>query len=475
MRILQVASEAYGLCKTGGLADVTTGLSMAMRARGHDVHLLLPGYRGLATAANASVALDLGDPLGVGNTHLLRGRLPDTDLPVWLIECPALYDREGGPYLDASGNDWPDNHLRFGLLGRVAALLTIAGPLVGWTPHIVHGHDWQAGLGLAHLALWGGRRPSTVFTVHNLHFTGRFAPEALPAVGLPPSAYSMHGVEFYGSASFLKAGLYYADKLTTVSPTYAKEIQTPLGGEGLHGLLAARHPDLVGILNGIDDSVWNPQADPFLAQGLDPTRTEERQHLKATLQGELGLERAAEAPLFGLVSRLTWQKGIDLLLDASRTLLAAGGQLAVLGSGDGPLEQVLTQAAAANPGQVAFVHGYNEGLSHRVIAGTDFLVVPSRFEPCGLTQMYAMRYGSIPIVRSTGGLADTVVDIEDAKGTGFTFVEASSASLARALERALVLYRQPEAMARVRDSGTSRDFGWSASAERYLELYASMQ
>jgi starch synthase len=472
MRILMVASEAFPLAKTGGLADVTSALARSLARRGHDVRLMLPAYRGVAKLARAQTMLQLGDPLAVGTTQLLRGRLPDDDaVEVWLVDNPALYDRPGDPYLDPSGHDWPDNHLRFALLARAAAMVTIAGVALGWAPQVVHAHDWQAGLVPAYLHWWGGPRPATVFTIHNLHFAGRFAPHLCSAVALPPHAYSMHGVELYGSLSFLKAGLYYSDRLTTVSPEYAKEIQTPLGGEGLQGLLSARSPDLTGILNGIDVEQWSPATDPHLAARYQASTLGEKAASKAALQTELGLRVDPEAPLLGSVGRLTWQKGVDLMLGALPVLLEQGGQLAMLGSGEPALESAVKQAAQQHPGRVAFAHGYDEPLSHRIIAGSDIFAVPSRFEPCGLTQMYAMRYGTVPIVRRTGGLADTVRDASAKQGEGFVFEQASGAAFGAALQRALDAFGHAERWRELQLRGMGRDFGWARSAAAYESLY----
>jgi starch synthase len=471
MRILQVASEAFPLAKTGGLADVVSGLSRALVADGEECRILLPAYRGCAEAAGARPLCELGDPLGTGSTKLLQGRLPGTEVEVWLVDCPALYDREGGPYLDAHGYDWPDNDLRFGLLDRVAAQLTFMGPALGFSPDVVHCHDWQAGLTPAHLAWWGGRRPATVFTIHNLHFHGRFPPHRLDAVGLPKACFGLHGVELHGDASFLKAGLYYADRLTTVSPTYALEIQTPVGGEGMHGLLAARAPDLLGILNGIDDQLWDPSRDEHIGTTYDASSLDEKRRVKTALQTEVGLAVDDRTPLVGWVGRLTGQKGVDLLLGALPSLLERGGQLVAIGSGEAPLQHALRYAAQANPGQIAFVEGYNEPLSHRIIAGSDLLAVPSRFEPCGLTQMYAMRYGTIPLVRLTGGLQDTVIDATAPGGTGFTFAEATAQAFEKALLRALDTFDEPARWAALQRRGMSRSFGWNQSSAAYRALY----
>lgn len=476
MRILQIASEAFPLVKTGGLADVASGLSQALVSAGDDVRLLLPAYPGLAQAAGARTRFELGDPLGVGPVSLLEGQLPGTDVTVWLVHCPALYDRPGGPYLDAQGRDHHDSYLRFALLSRVGALLATAGPLVGWTPDVVHAHDWQAGLTPAYLSQWGGPRPATVFSVHNLHFQGCFDASVLPSIAVAPHTFAVNGLEFYGSASYMKAGLYYADHLTTVSPKYAAEIQSEGGGEGLHGLLHGRAHELTGIVNGIDEQLWNPATDIHLESTYTCATLDTCAANKVALQRELGLDPDPLSALVGSVGRLTWQKGVDLLLQSLPSLLRHGAQLAVLGSGDGALEEAVAQAARATPGRVAFYRGYNESLSHRVIAGSDILAVPSRFEPCGLTQLYALRYGTVPVVRNTGGLADTVTDLRDAaKGVGFVFQQPHAGALSRALERALQHFSDRRGWRALQLRGMALNNGWDGAATHYRDIYRALR
>ncbi|MEM6295610.1 MAG: glycogen synthase GlgA [Myxococcota bacterium] len=470
MRILQVTSEAVPLAKTGGLADVASGLSRALVAAGDDVRLLMPAYPGCIEAADATVKFELGDPLGTGPARLLEGRLPGTSVPVWLLSAPALFDRAGGPYVDESGRDHADNPLRFGLLGRVAATLSNAGAALGWAPDVVHAHDWQAGLAPAYLNWWGGRRPGTVMTIHNLRFQGRFPPDTVPAVGLPWAAYAVDGVECYGTMSFLKAGLYYADRITTVSPTYAEEIRGEWGGEGLHGLLDQRADRLHGVLNGIDDVLWDPATDASLHTGYDAQRLDDRATNKAALQARFSLAPQPRTPLVGMVSRLTDQKGVDLLLGALPHLLERGAHVVVVGSGDGALEQALEHAAAANSGRIGFFRGYDEALARTVFAGADLFTVPSRFEPCGLTQMYALRYGALPVVRRTGGLADTVTDVAR-DGVGFTFDAVSTAALTDALDRALTLYADAPRWSAIQRRAMALDFAWSSAATKVRRIY----
>ncbi len=458
--------------KTGGLADVAAGLAGAQCSAGDDVRLLMPAYPGCAALANATLRHALGDPLGGGPTRLLEGRLPGSEVPVWLIDAPNLYHRDGGPYLDPAGHEHPDNALRFAVLGRVAAMLSNAGPALGWTPEVVHAHDWQASLAPATLHWWGGTRPGTVTTVHNLMFQGRFSPEVVSRVGLPAQAYALEGAEAYGTFSFLKAGLFYADRITTVSPTYALEIQSEMGGEGLHGLLQHRSDRLHGLLNGIDQATWDPGTDPALPTTFGPQRLGARAANKKALQRRFGLEESEAIPLLSVVSRLSDQKGIDLLLAALPQLLQCPLQLVVLGSGDPALESALREWARQHPAAVGVNIGYDEALSHLVFAGSDLFTVPSRFEPCGLTQMYAMRYGALPVVRRTGGLADTVRDVSSG-GCGFTFEAVDPHALRDAIERALEVYVDRDRWADLQRQAMQRDFGWGAAARGYSEVYSA--
>ncbi|MCA9707323.1 MAG: glycogen synthase GlgA [Myxococcales bacterium] len=473
MRVLMVASELFPLVKTGGLADVVGALPEALAARGHDVRVLVPGYRGVLEAAeDRRPPVPLGDPLGVGWTELCPATLPGTDTRIYVLRCPAPYHRDGGPYLDPHGRDWSDNHLRFALLSRAATIIAVAGAALGWAPQVVHAHDWQAGLVAAYLQLWGGRRPATVLTVHNLGFAGRFHPALVSAVGLPHAMYSLYGAELFGALSFLKAGLFYSDRLTTVSPTYAREIQTPEHGEGLQGLLSTRSSHLHGIINGIDERVWNPATDPALPAHYDAHDASGKREVKRALQRQLGLREDPRVPMFGLVSRLTGQKGIDLLLGNLHMVVESGAQLVVLGSGAAAFELALSEAMRHHPRQIAYRRGYDEPLSHRIMASADFVLVPSRFEPCGLTQMYAQRYGALPIVRETGGLADTVLDswAYPDHGTGFSFRDPTNWALGNAMWRGLQAYGTPR-FAQLQQRAMHRDFGWAPSAAAYEQVY----
>lgn len=488
MRILHVCAEMVPLLKTGGLADVAGALPLAQRRLGADARVLLPGFpailAGLADPVEVA-RLSLPWPTVWGEpaeARLLLGHLPFADgarLPLYAIDAPWLYDRPGNPYADAHGQPYGDNHRRFALLGWAGALLA-QGLDQHWQPLCVHGHDWHAGLLPAYLAQARmhrhARLAGSVFTVHNLAYQGRFDARHLPELGLPPRFYDVDGLEFYGQISFLKAGLQYSDRLTTVSPTYAREIQTPDYGEGLDGLLRQRAGELDGILNGIDLQIWNPADDPLIARRYDATRPGGKATDKTALQHALGLAERADALLFVVVSRLTAQKGLDLALAGLDDILERGGQLAVLGSGDPGLEAGFRAAAAAHPGAVALHTGYDEALSHRLFAGGDVVLVPSRFEPCGLTQLYGLRYGCLPLVRRTGGLADTVVDctledLAEGRASGFVFERFEREDFVRAVRRAFALYAEPVRWRRVQRHAMTCDFGWDASAQRYLALY----
>jgi starch synthase len=473
MQVLYVSTEVYPALKTGGLADVNAALPPALIRLGADVRLLLPAFPALLKAAGQLERVATLDAVfGTAPVQISRGTLDG--VPAYFIEAPEFYARPGNPYTDAKGQDWPDNHLRFALLGWVAARFA-DGAFDGWRPDIVHGHDWHAGLAPAYLAARGGDRPGSVFTVHNLSYQGQFPAQTFGALALPPHFFGLQGLEFYGKVNFIKAGLHYADRITTVSPTYAREIQTPQQGCGMEGLLRSRAGVLTGILNGVDPQEWNPASDPRIPARYDARRIEGKAICKTALQTGLGLGANAPGPLFGVVSRLTTQKGLDLLLGVLPRLIAGGGQLALLGAGDADLEQGLRAAAAAHPRAVAVRIGYDEDRAHRIVAGADVMVVPSRFEPCGLTQMYGLAYGTLPLVRRVGGLADTVTDAAVPEGDGFVFEETNVAALGAALERVFSVWREPHIWAALRRQAMRADFGWEPSARRYLDLYRELR
>ncbi len=477
LRVLEVAAEVFPWVKTGGLGDVIAALPPALARAQADVRLLLPGYPPLRDALRKPrVTARLGSAFGAATVEIHRGQLPGLDLPVYLVDAPYLYDRPGNPYLTPARADWPDNPRRFGLLGWVAAHLGCGDIERDWRADVLHAHDWHAGLACAHLALHPGPRPATVFTVHNLAFVGEFDPVQLPELQLPRSTFAPEGLEFHGRGSFMKAGLYYADQLSTVSPTYAREIQTSAFGCGFEGLLQRRAPVLAGILNGVDNAVWNPATDPHLEAHYDAADLSGKARVKEALQRSLGLRVDPQRLLVGVVTRLAYQKGVDLLVQAMRTLAAEGVQLALLGSGDPPLERQLTQLAADLPEAVSINFGYDDAASHRIIAGADVVAVPSRYEPCGLTQLYGLRYGSLPVVHAVGGLADTVIDANEAnlvadRATGFSFVNATEAALHATLHRAQRLFADTARWQQVMRRAMAQDFSWDEAAARYLELF----
>jgi starch synthase len=409
---------------------------------------------------------------------LRQGRLATLNVMAYVIDASALYQRPGSPYEDAQRRPYADNYRRFALLGWMAGQLG-QGLDAAWQPQVVHSHDWHAALAPAYLAFSRTRqatRVGSVYTVHNLAYQGVFSAQHFAELGLPDAAFAMHGLEFFGQISFMKAGLYYADRITTVSPTYAQEIQTPEQGCGLDGLLRTRASVLSGILNAVDASVWSPATDTLIPFTYDANNSIGKSRCKAALQKELGLDLQPRAPLFGVVSRLTEQKGLHLVLTAIDEIIASGGQLVVLGSGEGWLEAALLAQAQKTPRAVAVRVGYDEALAHRIFAATDVTLVPSRFEPCGLTQMYGLKYGSLPLVRRVGGLADTVVDstLEDLaahRANGFVFDDFSDAGFARALRRAFALYARPDEWTQVATCAMQQDFGWQSSAQKYLALY----
>ena len=475
--ILFVTPEIYPLVKTGGLADISGALPLALRRQGLDVRVLVPGYPPILERLPDAVPLADVSALArdSGGARVLGATMPGTDLPLLILDCPALYARPGGPYLSPEGRDWEDNVLRFGLLGRVGALLASADTPLDWKPQVVHCNDWQSGLIPALLHYSRKPHARTVMSIHNLMFQGNFGREWVTHVALPPESYGMDGVEFFGHFSFLKAGLYFADQITTVSRTYAEEIQTPEFGYGMDGLLKWRRAVLHGIVNGIGDD-WHPATDTYLHTRYDGTTVRDKAVNKRELQREMKLKIAPDAPLLCLVSRLTRQKGIDLMLDCVPDLVQAGAQFAILGSGEAQYEERLKTLAQRYPGQIGVVLGHDEALAHRLIAGGDIFLMPSRFEPCGLAQMYAMAYGTPPVARRTGGLADTIVDtneatLHDGAATGFLFDGQSSAALMYAVRRALKCYRSPDVWRSIQASGMKCDFSWTAAALAYIEVY----
>lgn len=477
MKILAVASEAYPLIKTGGLADVVGALPAALAPHDVQTTTLLPGYPAiLAAASDGRIVHHWPDLLGI-EARLIEARLDDR--PLLVLDAPALFARPGGPYADEGGRDWPDNWRRFATLARAAADLA-AGRVADYRFDILHAHDWQAGLAPTYARALGARAKSVV-TVHNIAFQGAFDVSVFPALGLPAQSWSIDGVEYYGQVGFLKAGLQTADAITTVSPTYAREIREPRFGMGLEGLIAARTRDVVGIVNGIDPAVWNPETDPALPARYTRDSLDRRAENRAAVERAFGLTGTGGegGPLFTVVSRLTWQKGMDVLAAVLDDLVAMGGRLTLLGSGDPELERAFLAAAGRHPGRIGVRIGYDEALSHLLQGGADAILIPSRFEPCGLTQLYGLAYGCVPVVARTGGLADTVIDANQAAlaagvATGVVHDGVTPDALTHALSRVGALYAQPARWRRLQENGMRADFSWGESGRRYADLYRQL-
>lgn len=478
MRVLFVTSEITPLIKTGGLADVSAALPAALRRLGVDVRVLVPGYTQVLQALPSMLAMTQRLPLpSYPDARLLIGALPD-GVPLIAIDCPSLYMRGGGAYQDEKGNDWVDNAQRFSLLSWVAALLASEGSPLDWLPDVVHCNDWQSGLAPAYMHFSMQHVPS-VMTVHNLAFQGTFPAYMAAQLGLPEESYQPDGVEYYGNLSFLKAGLYYADHITTVSPSYAQEIQGDELGFGMQGLLAHRSAELSGILNGIDTLVWDPATDRHLEAHYDADSLRGKAVNKRALQQRMGLQVDDKVPLFGLVSRFTHQKGVDLVLEIAPLLLAEPAQLVLLGSGDKEMQRAALELAQRYPGRMVVSVGFDEGLSHLIEAGVDIFLMPSRFEPCGLNQMYSQRYGTPPLVHATGGLKDSVVDcttetLKQGTASGFVFSSKQAGGLLATARRAITIYRDKKKWNALQRNAMRKDFSWEKSATAYRDLYVKL-
>ena len=478
MKVLHVAAEVFPLIKTGGLADVAGALPPALQRAGADARLVLPGLPAIADAVlHQKLVCEIGPAFGAARISLRLGQLPYSHVQAYVVDAPYLYRRGGSPYQDSQGVEWPDNLQRFGLLGWMAAHLASGELDPEWTPEVVHAHDWHGAMTCAYMTAHPATRAASVFTVHNLAFQGLFAPGEFSALGLPPRFMAAAALEFHNKLSFMKAGLKFADRITTVSPTYAREIATHEFGCGLDGVIRSRSADVSGVLNGVDQDVWDPARDTAIAARYKSDAMAGKATCKRALQTEMGLTPDAAAPLFGVVSRLTSQKGLDLVLHALPALLRDGAQFIIQGSGEPALEAAFRASEKEHAGQVATRIGYDEVMAHRVVAGSDSILVPSRFEPCGLTQLYGLRYGTLPLVRRVGGLADTVVDasdeaLRDDRATGFSFDLATPAALEHALLRAAALFRQPAAWQRLMQRAMAQDFSWTGAAQAYMGLYA---
>jgi starch synthase len=475
IEVVSVASEAYPLIKTGGLADVTGALPGALARRDVAMRVLMPGYQPVMGALEGGrVVAEMTDFFG-GPGELVAGRAQGLD--VIAVNAPHLYDRPGNPYLGPDRKDWPDNGLRFAALS-FAAYEVGRGIIEGYRPQILHCHDWQAGLTPAYVAFNAPTRVKTIMTVHNIAFQGHFGWDIFGDLKLDFRAAQENAIEYFGGIGFLKAGLQTADALTTVSPTYANEIKTSAYGMGLEGLLQARNGVLSGILNGIDADAWDPMHDPALAQAYSHNTTDLRATNRAAVAERFGIDHSP-GPLFAVVSRLTWQKGLDMLVEIADDLVAMGGKLVVLGSGDAEIENGLKGAAMRHPGKVGIVTGYDERLSHLVQGGADVMMVPSRFEPCGLTQLYGLHYGCVPLVSRVGGLADTVIDANEAAveagvATGIVFAPATTDALRDAVKRTVRIYGLPKVWRKMQRRGMKSDVSWDNSAEKYAALYRNL-
>jgi starch synthase len=482
MKVLHVAAECFPYVKTGGLADVVGALPSALAQHGDSVRLLLPGYSAVLFALEQTqIVCELGALFGAGRVTLKRGRFPGQTMPVYVLDAPLFFRREGNPYQDENGQEWSDNAQRFALLSWVAAHIGFGELDTQWAPEIIHAHDWHAGLTCAYVAAHPVATVKTVFTIHNLAYQGLFDRQSFQLLGLAHTFASVEAMEYYGQISFMKAGLIFADEVTTVSPTYAQEITTAEFGCGLDGVIRSRSKPVIGILNGVDTAIWNPESDPLLAANYGFNKRPPKSlakgkgQCKQALQRELGLEVNPRAMLFGIVSRLTEQKGLDLVLAVLPDLVSSGAQLALQGTGAAHLESAFLSFAKQYPNQVAVRIGYDESFAHKMMAGMDSIIVPSRFEPCGLTQLYGLRYGSIPVVRKVGGLADTVIDVQyEGSGTGFVFESDNAESLLNALRAAQAQYAQEPEWAAMQERAMQQQFSWQVSATHYEKLYRQL-
>ncbi|MDD1619631.1 MAG: glycogen synthase GlgA [Methylococcaceae bacterium] len=475
-KILFVTSEAHPLIKTGGLADVSGSLPKALAELGVDVRLIMPNYRAIKTTEE----IYYKSTVRVNNTdvNILETRLPGTQVIVWLVDYPEFFDFPGNPYVDEQGNAWANTAERFALFCRIAVEVAMNRSYLEWTPDIIHCNDWQSGLVPALLSLEASR-PATVFTIHNMAYQGIFPKTTEASLNLPKSLWNPDGIEFNDMLSFIKGGLAYADRITTVSPTYAQEIQTADFGYGLEGLLSHRKEVLTGIINGIDANQWDPETDAYISERYNISTLNKKQLNKTALQNKHSLPVDNSIPVIALVSRLVEQKGIDLVLECLPEMLTLPLQFFLLGNGNKSFEQQLSLFAETYPDKIAITIGYDEALAHLLEAGADIFLMPSRFEPCGLNQLYSQRYATVPIVRKTGGLADTVVDtlpetLSKNTATGFVFNEATSGALMETIKRALIVYSQPKTWKQLQTTGMKKDYSWTKSAKEYMALYEQL-
>jgi len=472
--ILYISSEAFPLIKTGGLGDVAGSLPAALLKQSQDVRLVLPAYPEVLKKTKKLKKRASTEYYNL-TTDIIETRLPGTQVIVWLVDCPSLFNRPGGPYTDQHGHSWEDNALRFAVLCHAAVDIALNKHQLNWQADIVHCNDWQSGLVPALLSLQP-KRPATIFTIHNLAYQGIFDQQTFVNLHLPQELWHINGLEFYNQLSFIKGGLAYADKITTVSPKYAQEILQSEYGYGLDGLLSHRAEHLSGILNGIDEKLWNPGTDNYLAHKYNRRTLSKKPLNKTDLQSEFSLKVDSSIPMIGMVSRLVDQKGLDIILQSLPTLLTKRLQIVILGTGETFFEIQLSKWMKHHPEKLKVIIGYDESLAHRIEAASDMYLMPSTFEPCGLNQLYSLRYGTLPIVTPVGGLADTVIDaseknINNKKANGFVLEKKSAIALLATIQYALTLFKKPEAWQQMQLTAMSCDFSWKRSAEKYIDLY----
>lgn len=483
MKVLFASSEVWPLIKTGGLGDVSYSLPKALQELGQDVKVILPAYRDvLKGCTNLKILAWMDSPFGYYTPaiRLVEAHHEAFDNPVWLVDCQALFDRPGTPYSNPDGQDWFDNAERYTQFSWAVAQVATGLAIKDWQADVVHANDWQCGLIPAFLDGFH-YRPKRIFTIHNLAFGGHFTLQQFKSLKLPDDWWSSEGVEFYGGFSMLKAGLMYSDAITTVSPTYAKEICTPAFGYGMDGILSSRSYKLTGILNGVDEQVWNPSDDKYLPyhytkQAIQPGKRKNKHALLSEHLDKVS-EAMLDAPLFGMVTRLTEQKGVDIITHAIPAMLKqSDANFVLMGSGSAYFERVIQDLRNQYPKRVFCYIGYSETMAHLVEAGSDIFLMPSRYEPCGLNQMYSLRYGTLPIVTNTGGLADTVVDaskqnIAEGKANGFMMHSSDTNALLSTMQRAVDLYEDKSTWLSIQKTAMNGDFSWQVSAEKYLTLY----
>lgn len=474
MNVLFVTSEAYPLIKTGGLADVSGSLPRALAYLKLDVRLIMPAYQSVKNQIKKTHVIAQTEHYGY-DIQILQTTLPGTRLKILLVDCPELFDRPGNPYLNEAGKEWPDNALRFALFNQVVVDVSLNRLNINWSVDVVHCNDWQSGLTPALLSRFE-QHPATIFTIHNLAYQGLYPQQTFIDLGLPEDLWNYNGVEFHDMFSFIKGGLSFADCISTVSPKYAQEIQTKKFGYGLESLLKHRSDCLSGILNGIDTDVWNPGTDEFVEQKYNRRSIKNKLKNKLALQQQFGLEVSPEIPLIGLIGRLVEQKGLELILQSLPKLCKLSIQIVFLGSGQAEYETALQKIAKQYPSFIAVNLGYNEKLAHQIEAGADLFLMPSIFEPCGLNQLYSLRYGTIPIVTPVGGLADSVTDAteqhqSDQTATGFVLKQQTTKELVSTIKRAIEVYHRPDRWNQIQLNAMSKDHSWKNSAENYLQLY----